>query len=113
MYEYIKDKHLLIHPKEDIIGVGDNLWAIDPYSREHSGIHNDEQIVDNGLNPKELFNMMPIIVPENELFIMGDNRDHSNDSRFLVTVPNKNLVVKVTNIFTNFDDYSRCGMKLD
>ena len=83
MYEYIKDKHLLIHPKEDIIGVGDNLWAIDPYSREHSGIHNDEQIVDNGLNPKELFNMMPIIVPENELFIMGDNWGHNRKRKLL------------------------------
>jgi signal peptidase I len=121
----LKNKHLYIHPKEgnvfvkanypaeNIIEVGDKLWVIDPYMKEHPGIHNDDNIVDNGLNPKELFNMMPIIVPYDETFMMGDNRDHSNDSRFWGTVPNKNIIGKITHIFTNFNDFNRLGMKLD
>jgi signal peptidase I len=112
----IKDKHLLLHPKEgnefvkanypkeNILEVGDKLWVIDPYRKDHPGIHNDENVVDNNLNPSELFNMMPIIVPEDETFMMGDNRDHSNDSRFWGTVPYKFIVGKPWFIYFSWDE---------
>jgi signal peptidase I len=112
----IKDKHLLLHPKEgnefvkanypkeNILEVGDKLWVIDPYRKDHPGIHNDENVVDNNLNPSELFNMMPIIVPEDETFMMGDNRDHSNDSRFWGTVPYKFIVGKPWFIYFSWSE---------
>ena len=112
----IKDKYLLLHPKEgnefikanypkeSIIEVGDKLWVVNPYKKEHPGIHNDENVVDNGLNPSELFNMMPIIVPEDETFMMGDNRDHSNDTRFWGTVHYKYIVGKPWFIYFSWDE---------
>ena len=112
----IKDKHLLLHPKEgnefvkanypkeNIVEVADKLWVVNPYRKEHPGIHNDPNVADNGLNPSELFNMMPIIVPEDETFMMGDNRDHSNDSRFWGTVHYKYVVGKPWFIYFSWDE---------
>lgn len=98
--EYIKANY----PKESIIEVGDKLWVVNPYKIEHPGIHNDPSVVNNGFNPSQLFNMLPIKVPEDETFMMGDNRDHSNDSRFWGTVPYKFIVGKPWFIYFSWDD---------
>lgn len=36
----------------------------------------------------------PVLVPENYYFIMGDNREHSNDSRAVGFIPKENIVGK-------------------
>ncbi|MGB6327388.1 MAG: signal peptidase I [Halarcobacter sp.] len=111
----LKDKHLLLHPKEGneyvknnypedrIVEADGKYFVVDPYKIDHPGIHNDPNVTRDGSQPYQLFDMLPIQIPEGEFFMMGDNRDHSNDSRFWGTVPYKFVVGKPWFVYFSWD----------
>ena len=100
----LKDKKLLLHPAQGneyvmkhykgyhLVTIDNKIFVVDPYRKEHPGIHNDPSVVPDTTPYVQLFNVNPTIVPKGEYFMMGDNRDHSNDSRFWGTVKYKFIV---------------------
>ncbi|WP_415395800.1 signal peptidase I [Sulfurimonas sp. CS5] len=100
---FVSEKNLFVHHKEgdewikenfkdfEIIVFAGKLWVKNPYMKAHPGIHHDEKITNNGRYPLPLFYFSPIKVDKDNYFMMGDNRDHSNDSRFWGAVPYENI----------------------
>jgi signal peptidase I len=82
----IKNKKIFINDKE--------------YSESYV-INSDNVIIPASLQPRDNFG--PVTVPENSIFVMGDNRDESLDSRIFGFVDLKDVIGKVFMIYWSSD----------
>jgi len=64
-------------------------------------VYRESSIVQEGVQKSDNFG--PVTVPKGSLFVMGDNRDHSLDSRYWGFVPLENVQGKALAIYWSWD----------
>jgi signal peptidase I len=95
-----------------VIGLpGDTLEIRDSRIYINGNLYDDKygRYVDGGgkANPSAGFHYGPTVIPENHLFVMGDNRDHSYDSRFWGFVPIPSIKGKAFVIYWSWPHWGR------
>jgi len=111
--DYIKENY----DPETIYEILGRLWVKNPYMKEHPFIHYDNGLAFNQMLNFSQFDRLPMErlvtnggiyfytkVDEDNYFMVGDNRDHSNDSRFWGSVGYANIVGKPWFIYFSWDD---------
>ena len=86
----------------DVIEVRDKKVYVNHTLLNHDyGIHTDPNIFPAAIQPRD--NLGQVVVPEDSLFVMGDNRDQSYDSRFWGFVDLKAVKGKALIIYWSWD----------
>ena len=80
-------------------------------------VHSDSRIFSNpNIYPQDILrrdNMAPTTIPEGKLFVMGDNRDESNDSRFWGLVDVSVVKGKAFIIYWSWNRDKKIGVRWD
>ncbi len=86
--------------RKQIVSYKNETWVEDPYRYKFEGINNDVNIT---TIYKEMIEFPPTVIKKDHFFMMGDNRNHSYDSRYWGSVPYSSIIGKPAFIYMSID----------
>jgi signal peptidase I len=87
-----------------VVGVGGDVVNIE---KDGKVFVNEKQFIVFNIDESSYFQNQTYTVPENEFFVLGDNRINSQDSRYIGTVPSRNIIGKASYVIFPFDNYKK------
>jgi len=94
-------KRVIGLPGDRIRIMNDRIYINGKRYEDPCGVYRD--------NTGETKNVGPFVVPEDSLFVMGDNRDHSYDSRYWGFVPMESVKGEAMIIYWSWPHWKRFG----
>jgi len=110
------------YPHAELVTMQDKLWVVNPYMSKYPGIQYKPEYPSNSFNllvrdynSNRNIDMSPVYmekldknifykkVEPDHYYMIGDNRDNSNDSRFWGSVPYSNIVGKPWLIYMSLE----------
>lgn len=84
------------------VEIRDKVLYVDGRAREEPyAVHKDPRVLPRETNQRDNFG--PLVVPRGHIFMMGDNRDNSHDSRFWGALPRDLVKGKAMFLYWSWD----------
>ena len=87
-----------------VVGVGGDVVEI--FENGEVFVNSSKFYIPN-INEGVNFKNETFVIPDNEIFVLGDNRTNSQDSRYIGTIPISNIIGKAIYLIYPFENFKK------